>query len=301
MLANAKKEKEDRYVLDKPETATPLGAIQKNVLGLDPKLKAAGLGLVLLANAIHSGPAHALDVFDEDNDWIKNFNVDVGGFEIDHRVLVEGVVGGQFIGFIGALVGGRAAKKRKDEVEKLAMQLKEVNQKLRARARNLQKKTVEQKDSRDPLFERIFGYLRMGKRTLKEGNGESALTAFKKAMEAIEEAKQSNTFTDFRAERKAHRGMGAAYMLLGNPAAALKHMNDVVSISIRSGDTSGLGDAYGVIADIYTEMDDYENAADFYDKYIEAINTDMDNDEISLEELEDDLEGDHHELQTVDL
>ena len=48
-------------------------------------------------------------------------------------------------------------------------------------------------------------------------------------------------------------------------------------------------------------MDDYENAADFYDKYIEAINTDMDNDEISLEELEDDLEGDHHELQTVDL
>lgn len=77
--------------------------------------KRATVAFLTLAAMLHAGgAAHALDLFDRE--WIRNFNVDVAGFEIDHRVLVEGVVGGQFIGFIGALVGGRAARKRQTEV-----------------------------------------------------------------------------------------------------------------------------------------------------------------------------------------
>lgn len=47
------------------------------------------------------------------------------------------------------------------------------------------------------MYERIFGYLRLGKRTLKEGNGASALNAFQKAMDAIGEAKAAGTFDNY--------------------------------------------------------------------------------------------------------
>eukprot|EP00471_Norrisiella_sphaerica_P009023 CAMPEP_0184504082 /NCGR_PEP_ID=MMETSP0113_2-20130426/52142_1 /TAXON_ID=91329 /ORGANISM="Norrisiella sphaerica, Strain BC52" /LENGTH=342 /DNA_ID=CAMNT_0026893697 /DNA_START=10 /DNA_END=1038 /DNA_ORIENTATION=- len=253
---------------------------------LDSNQRKAALGLIVMAGLMHAGGAHALDIFDEE--WIRNFKVDVGGFEIDHRLLVEGVVGGQFIGFIGALVGGRAAKKRKDEVEKLALQLKEVNAKLRAQSRRFRPKNVI-KEAKDPLYERVFGYLRMGKRTLKDGNGEAALGAFQKAMNAIAEAKQTGSFNNYQAERKAHRGLGAAHRLLGNLRSALEHMERVVEISLKSGDKTGLGDAYGVLADIYTEIDEYEKAATYYDKYIEAINDDIQTSE-NLEMDEDSTE-----------
>uniref|UniRef100_A0A6V3NL14 PS II complex 12 kDa extrinsic protein n=1 Tax=Lotharella globosa TaxID=91324 RepID=A0A6V3NL14_9EUKA len=71
----------------------------------------AMVSLLVLASLVHGAPAHAFDIFDDD--WIRNFKVDVAGFEIDHRVLVEGVVGGQFIGFVGALV--TAQKNKQDQ------------------------------------------------------------------------------------------------------------------------------------------------------------------------------------------
>jgi len=246
-----------------------------------PNNQRAMMGLMMLAALLHTDAAHALDVFD--NEWVSQFKVDFAGFEIDHRVLVEGVVGGQLIGFIGALVGGRAAKKRKDEVEKLAKQLKDVNAKLRAKARTMRRK--KKQEVKDPLYERVFGYLRMGKRTLKEKNGEAALSAFQKAMQAIKEAKQAGSFNNFMAERKCHRGLGAAQLLLGNYPAALQHLEKVVEISLANNENTGLGDAYGAIADIYTEANDFENAAIYYDKYIESINDDIQTSEdIELDE-----------------
>mmetsp|Transcript_1960 Transcript_1960/g.2912 ORF Transcript_1960/g.2912 Transcript_1960/m.2912 type:complete len:134 (-) Transcript_1960:544-945(-) len=125
----------------------------------------------------------------------------------------------------------------------------------------------------------------MGKRTLKEKNGEAALSAFQKAMQAIKEAKQAGSFNNFMAERKCHRGLGAAQLLLGNYPAALQHLEKVVEISLANNENTGLGDAYGAIADIYTEANDFENAAIYYDKYIESINDDIQTSEdIELDE-----------------
>jgi len=260
--------------------------VKKQVLkpAIQPKLnpKNIALGLLMIGAIIKGVPsAHALDIFDDD--WVRNFKVDFAGYEIDHRVIVEGVVAGQFVGFIGALVGGRAARKRQAEVEKLAKQLKEVNLKLRERQSRVRHQSHPSREVKDPLLERIFGYLRMGKRTLKEKNASSALTAFNNAMEAIAEAKRNGAFKNFQAERKAHRGLGAAQLLLENYNEALKHMKKVVEISDANNDKNGLGDAYGVIADIYTELDEYEQAALYYDKYIEAINMDQDVSELNLE------------------
>lgn len=40
------------------------------------------------------------------------------------------------------------------------------------------------------------------------------------------------------------------------------------------GDHVGDADAYGTIADIYTEMGHFERAAEYYDKYIERMSAD---------------------------
>jgi hypothetical protein len=48
----------------------------------------------------------------------------------------------------------------------------------------------------------------------------------------------------------------------------------VLAISEREGEDSGNTEAYGAIADCYTELGDLERAGKFYDKYISGLETD---------------------------
>jgi len=47
-----------------------------------------------------------------------------------------------------------------------------------------------------------------------------------------------------------------------------------LEISKRVGEDSGTTEAYGAIADCYTELGDLERAGKFYDKYIARLETD---------------------------
>ena len=48
----------------------------------------------------------------------------------------------------------------------------------------------------------------------------------------------------------------------------------VLAVSQREGEDSGNTEAYGAIADCYTELGDLERAGKFYDKYISRLETD---------------------------
>ena len=48
----------------------------------------------------------------------------------------------------------------------------------------------------------------------------------------------------------------------------------VLAISEREGEDSGNTEAYGAIADCYTELGDLEGAAKFYDNYIARLESD---------------------------
>ena len=39
----------------------------------------------------------------------------------------------------------------------------------------------------------------------------------------------------------------------------------------RNGDKSGVGDAYGTMADLYVEMDQLDKAAEYYDRYLVSL------------------------------
>jgi hypothetical protein len=48
----------------------------------------------------------------------------------------------------------------------------------------------------------------------------------------------------------------------------------VLSISEREGEDSGSTEAFGAIADCYTELGDLEKAGQYYDKYIARLEQD---------------------------
>lgn len=190
------------------------------------------------------------------------------------QVLIEALILGQAIGFVGSYVGGLEAKKRKEEAERLNESLLQVTKELRKQARAHKKALVRNvahgptHDSQEhPKRVLVLERLKKGKASLQNRKGEDAKHYFEDALVKIDEASEEME-VPWKARRKAIRGLGAAHELLGEHDVALQYMQEVLSLSQSHNDRKGLGDAYGVIADIYTEMGDYASAAQWYDKYI---------------------------------
>lgn len=218
------------------------------------------------------------------------------GLKVDHRVIVEWVVAGQSIGFVGSLIGGWYAADRKKEVERLNLRLVSVNKQLREQARVAQagayspdvaaaaaangagKKSkaaspgsaLSAADDTSPAALEIIATLRTGKSALKLRDGAGARTHFERALTLCLDP-ACGLETPWKAERKALRGLGAAAQLLKQYDAALTYMMQVLDISQTHGDSTGQADAIGVIADIHTEAGDLEKAGEWYDRYIAAM------------------------------
>ncbi len=110
--------------------------------------------------------------------------------------------------------------------------------------------------------------LSLGRSLLKENKGAAALVQFEKARML------SRSEGDKMRERRAERGLAAASRMQKQYRKALNHLERVLEISSEMGDTMGDSDACGTIADIYTEMGELEEAARYYDKYIQMMSDD---------------------------
>jgi hypothetical protein len=243
------------------------------------------------------------------------------GLKVDHRVIVEWVVAGQTVGFVGSLVAGLNARDRKKEVESLNVRLVAVNKQLREQARVAQAGAYAPSppsgaaasngasasagaapsgaaDDSSPAAQEVIATLRTGKSMLKMRDGKAARGHFERAL-FLTRAPSSGLETPWKAERKALRGLGAACSLLKEHDAALGFMREVLAMSERMGDNTGVADAMGVIADIYTgacadseksvfralrcvltrlflrwpvaDKGDLDKAGHWYDKYINAM------------------------------
>lgn len=109
--------------------------------------------------------------------------------------------------------------------------------------------------------------LKDGKARLKEGNGPAAMVRFEKALML------SKGMKDKIQERRAMRGLAAAARLQGQFRTAIRHLEQVLEISKEIDDHIGDADAYGTIADVYTDLGEFEKAAFYYDMYISTMNT----------------------------
>ncbi|CAK9150101.1 unnamed protein product [Ilex paraguariensis] len=184
-----------------------------------------------------------------------------------------------FVALVGATVGGLLARQRRAELERLNEQLRQINAALRRQAKiesyapSLSYAPVggripENEVIVDPRKHELIARLKNGKNFLRNQDPEKALLEFKTALELAQNLK------DPTEEKKAARGVGASLQRQGNYREAIKYHSMVLAISKREGEDSGNTEAYGAIADCYTELGDLERAGKFYDQYIARLRTD---------------------------
>ncbi|WCJ39373.1 Protein FLUORESCENT IN BLUE LIGHT chloroplastic [Euphorbia peplus] len=182
------------------------------------------------------------------------------------------------VALVGATVGGLLARQRKGELKRLNEQLRQINAALRRQAKiesyapSLSYapvgSRVQDEVIVDPRKQELMTRLKTGKNFLRIQDPEKAYEEFKAALELAQALK------DHTAEKKAARGLGASLQRQGKYYEAIKYHSMVLAISERQGMDSGNTEAYGAIADCYTELGDLERAGKFYDQYIARLETD---------------------------
>jgi tetratricopeptide (TPR) repeat protein len=121
--------------------------------------------------------------------------------------------------------------------------------------------SLDEEDLR-PEIKQCQAALKEGKRLLKDQDAGPAMVRFEKALML------ARSMGDKVRERRAVRGLAASNRILGRYQQAIDYLGKVLEISEETGDHVGDVDAYGTIADIYTEMGEFEKAAEYYDLYI---------------------------------
>lgn len=209
----------------------------------------------------------------------EKFDVKFAGVEVDHKDLIGALVVGQTVGFIGSIIGGSEARKRRMEVERLNESLLKLNQEMRSQLRDnkvgvytpgrVATAGAPGKEG-DQLVQDTITALRKGKQLLKSKDAQVALKCFEEALALLK--KNPAAFKEpWRATRKAWRGVGSAKNRLGDYAGALAAMQEVLRLSEENRDPAARSDALGAIADLYTEMNKLEDAAHYYDLHLQSL------------------------------
>uniref|UniRef100_J3L0E3 Uncharacterized protein n=1 Tax=Oryza brachyantha TaxID=4533 RepID=J3L0E3_ORYBR len=183
------------------------------------------------------------------------------------------------IAMIGATVGGLLARQRRGELKRLNDQLRQINAALRRQAKiesyapalsyaPVGSKIPESEVIVDPQKERLISYLRAGKNYLRNQTPDKAFPEFKAAFDLAQ------SMSDHVEEKKAARGLGASLQRQGKYKEAIKYHSLVLNISKVTGEDAGVTEAYGAIADCYTELGELEKAGKFYDRYIARLEND---------------------------
>lgn len=182
------------------------------------------------------------------------------------------------IAMIGAAVGGLIARQRRFELERLNNQLRQINMALKRQtqiesyAPSLTYAPVGRspgmETTTDTRRDEMMSKLKEGKKYLRLRDPQKAFEEFKEALRIAQ------ILGDPIEAKKAARGLGASCHRQRKFREAIKYHSMVLSISEREKENTGDTEAYGAIADCYTELGDLETAAKYYDKYIERLETD---------------------------
>ncbi|KAL5212970.1 hypothetical protein ABZP36_023817 [Zizania latifolia] len=179
------------------------------------------------------------------------------------------------VALIGAAVGGLLARQRKEELKRLNTQLRQINTALRRQAQIESfapgltyapvGRATETEVIVDPRKQQLTANLRNGKAYMRNEDLDMAVREFKTALDL------AMSIGDHFEEKKAARGLGASLQRLGKYKEAMNWYYKVLELSVETGEDSGCTEAYGAIADCYTELGDLERAAKLYDKYISRL------------------------------
>lgn len=181
---------------------------------------------------------------------------------------------GAFVGGLSARQRGKELQKEKDKAEARAAELEVLAEKLRKVNEQLQRAQQAAKaarttaalaeDAPDEEWLATRDLLREGRSLLDDGKSAEAADKFAAACARAAKAGETDQ------ERKACRGLASAAQKQGNTPGALSHMQRCLELS----DADHLADTLGYIADLYAEIDDIDNAGEYYDRYLAAVDAD---------------------------
>eukprot|EP00892_Ulva_mutabilis_P006951 jgi/Ulvmu1/4628/UM002_0359.1 len=223
--------------------------------------------------------------------------------DIPDSVIVVSLAVAQAITLTGSLVGGKLARKRRLEMEKLNDKLRQVVHELRkqkeAEVQSLV--CVADPDEGMSAYQRALEASLLAPAAAHPQEtygveGISLASTRRKIAKLLLDAKadldhkrpgeaelkctdalvRCEELADKRASRAVLRVMGRAQRSLLDYKSAIHSLNKALKISESIGDSSGDVDTLGMIADVYVEMGDFERAAAIYDDVLNAIQNEDD-------------------------
>ena len=192
----------------------------------------------------------------------------------------------QSAALVGSLVTGVLARKRRLQVEALLKKQKDLNTQRRQTEAGREcdgglREVLASFDADSPVVEAVraqlqqaeagpakYGvefYVAEGKKALRGGQPEDAITLLKKGLVLAESSSNQ------AAKRAALLAMAVAHEQQGRLDTALELLFQAAGTNLELEESAGSHDVYGLIADIYTEQGEYEQAAVFYDKAITSM------------------------------
>ena len=168
----------------------------------------------------------------------------------------------ELLALIGASLNGVLSRKRRQEIERLNVQMRAIMQRVEDERFERHNKKTSSTTSSSPAMVLIG----KGKSAYANGEYESAIGLFNDAVEAADGGAFSSADEEDKIEESlsARKGLATAYQASGDLTKAAATLENALLVARDS-------TVFGMLGDVYTDMGELAKAGEMYDKCLEAM------------------------------
>ena len=168
----------------------------------------------------------------------------------------------ELLALIGASLNGVLSRKRRQEIERLNVQMRAIMQRVEEERFERHNKKTSSTTSSSPAMVLIG----KAKSAYANGEYESAIGLFNDAVEAADGGAFSSADEEDKIEESlsARKGLATAYQASGDLTKAAATLENALLVARDS-------TVFGMLGDVYTDMGELAKAGEMYDKCLEAM------------------------------
>ena len=168
----------------------------------------------------------------------------------------------ELLALIGASLNGVLSRKRRQEIERLNVQMRAIMQRVEDERFERHNKKTSSTTSSSPAMVLIG----KAKSAYANGEYESAIGLFNDAVEAADGGAFSSADEEDKIEESlsARKGLATAYQASGDLTKAAATLENALLVARDS-------TVFGMLGDVYTDMGELAKAGEMYDKCLEAM------------------------------
>ena len=162
----------------------------------------------------------------------------------------------EFLALIGASLNGVLSRKRREEIERLNKQMREIMQRL-------EDEKFEELSSKRTRPSETLSLIGEAKKAYSKGKYANAKQLFIDAISSVNNDDNSNEDA-LEENLSARKGLAMTLSAAGDLVAAAAALEDALEIHADS-------TVFGMLGDVYTDMGELAKAGEMYDKCLEAM------------------------------